>query len=97
MSTCEVMMRRIVQSEVTYVNSHLPSIDMTATGKNIEKLRIHAGYSVRRLQMELGLSTPQAIYKWQRGETMPSLDNMAALTVLLRVKLDDIVIYKECV
>jgi len=79
------------------VNSHLPSIDMTATGKNIEELRVRAGYSVRGLQAELGLSTPQAIYKWQRGETMPSLDNMAALSALLQVKLDDILIYKECI
>lgn len=72
----------------------LPTIDMAATGKNIEKLRAASGLSVRALQAKLGLATAQAIYKWQWGETMPSIDNMAALAAIFRVKVDDILIYK---
>ena len=72
----------------------LPTIDMAATGKNIEKLRRASGLSVRELQKTLGLATAQAIYKWQWGETMPSIDNMAALAAVFRVKVDDILIYK---
>ena len=75
----------------------IPTINMIKTGERITQLRKESGLSVKQLQEIFGFATPQAIYKWQRGETMPSLDNMAALTVLLRVKLDDIVIYKECV
>ena len=67
---------------------------MNATGENIAQLRENMGLSVRQLQKILGFSSPQAIYKWQRGESLPSLDNMAALTAVLRVKLDDLVIYK---
>lgn len=72
----------------------LPVIDMNATGQNIAKLRASAGLSVRQLQNILGFSTPQAIYKWQRGESLPSLDNIVALTAVFKVKLDDLVIYK---
>lgn len=72
----------------------LPTIDTAATGKNIERLRESAGLSARQLQVFLGFTTPQAIYKWQRGETMPSIDNMAALAAVFGVGLDDIIIYK---
>lgn len=72
----------------------LPVIDMVATGQNIAALRESAGYSVRKLQAVMGFSTPQAIYKWQRGQSMPSIDNLAALAAVLGVKLDDIIIYQ---
>jgi len=72
----------------------LPVIDMIATGQNIVGLRKAVGLSVSQLQHILGFSSPQAIYKWQRGESLPSLDNMAALSAILMVSLDDIVKYK---
>lgn len=62
--------------------STLPVIDLIATGQNIAKKRKHAGYSVRQMQKILGFSTPQAIYKWQRGESLPSIDNLAVLADL---------------
>ena len=66
--------------------STLPVIDLIATGQNIAKKRKHAGYSVRQMQKILGFSTPQAIYKWQRGESLPSIDNLAVLAAVLNVK-----------
>lgn len=74
--------------------STLPVIDLIATGQNIAKKRKHAGYSVRQMQKILGFSTPQAIYKWQRGESLPSIDNLAVLAAVLNVKMDDIIVYK---
>ena len=56
--------------------NNIPVIDMTATGVNITRLRINAGLTVRDLQAIFGFSTPQAIYKWQRGDAMPALDNI---------------------
>ena len=41
-----------------------PTIDMIATGKNIDQLRRAAGISVRELQTIFGFATPQAIYKY---------------------------------
>ena len=72
----------------------LPVIDMTATGRNIARLRISAGMTVRDLQAVFGFATPQAIYKWQRGEAMPTLDNMAALAAVFGVTVDDILVIR---
>lgn len=68
----------------------LPAIDMAATGRNIERLRRRAGLSVRDLQEIFGFSTPQAIYKWQRGLALPTLDNMTVLARCLGVAIEEI-------
>ncbi|MGN0247077.1 MAG: helix-turn-helix domain-containing protein [Lachnospiraceae bacterium] len=70
----------------------MPTIDMAATGKNIERLRKAAGLSVRDLQDVFGFTTPQAIYKWQHGTAMPTIDNLVVLAALLQVKIDDILV-----
>ena len=74
----------------------LPVIDMTATGINISRLRKNAGLSVRDLQNIFGFSTPQAIYKWQRGLAMPTLDNIVVLAAVFGVTIDDILVYQDC-
>lgn len=68
----------------------VPVVDMKLTGQNIASLRIKRGISVREMQHLLGFTTPQSIYKWQRGETLPTLDNLAALACILDVSMDDI-------
>ena len=73
----------------------VPVIDMKATGRNIADLRERSGLSVRELQTMLGFATPQAIYRWQRGETLPSLDSFAMLASVLRTSMDDIVIFRD--
>ena len=70
----------------------IPTIDMVETGKNIERLRNEAGLSVRDLQDVFGFSTPQAIYKWQHGTAMPTIDNLVVLAALLQVTIDDILV-----
>ena len=71
---------------------NIPVIDMIATGMNITRLRINAGLTVRDLQDIFGFSTPQAIYKWQRGDAMPTLDNMLVLAAVFGVTIDDILV-----
>ena len=73
----------------------IPIIDMTATGINITRLRINAGLTVRDLQAIFGFSTPQAIYKWQRGDAMPALDNIVVLAAVFGVTVDAILVYKD--
>jgi len=70
----------------------LPSINMTATGNNIVQMRHRAGLSVQDLQNVFGFSSPQAIYKWQRGDAMPTLDNLVILASVFGTTMDDIVI-----
>ena len=68
----------------------VPVVDMKLTGQNIASLRTQRGISVRDLQLMLGFTTPQSIYKWQRGETLPSVENLAALACVLSVSIDEI-------
>lgn len=74
-----------------------PVIDMTATGQNIVRLRKRAGLTVKDLQDIFGFATPQAIYKWQRGTAMPTLDNIAVLAAVFGVMIDDILVFENCV
>ena len=60
-----------------------PLIDMRATGMNIKRLREMRGLAVRDIQTFLGFSAPQAIYKWQRGDSLPSVENLYALSKIL--------------
>ena len=70
--------------------NRIPVIDMTATGMNITRMRRSAGMSVKDLQEIFGFSTPQAIYKWQRGVALPTVDNLAVLAAVFDVRIDDI-------
>jgi len=68
----------------------LSAVNMELTGQNIASLRQRRGIAVKDLQEMLGIATPQAIYKWQRGETLPSIENLAALSCILGVTIDEI-------
>lgn len=70
----------------------LPVIDMRKTGRNIAMLREQRGISVRQLQIMLGFATPQAIYKWQHGQSLPTVDNLVALSAIFAVPIDAILI-----
>jgi len=70
----------------------IPTIDMVATGRNITRLRQAAGLTVRDLQDIFGFTTPQAIYKWQHGAAMPTIDNLLVLAAVLDVHMDDIIV-----
>lgn len=80
--------------DITRANE-LPAIDMTATGRNIQRLRRAAGLSVKDLQAVFGFTTPQAVYKWQRGEALPTLDNMTVLSRVLDVSIEEIIAYEK--
>ena len=70
----------------------VPTIDVSATGANIARLRKQRGLSVRDLQAYFGFEEPQAIYKWQRGICLPKVDNLLALSALLNVPMEQILV-----
>ena len=74
---------------------NIPTIDMVRTGQNIVFLRQRAGLSVRDLQEVFGFATPQAIYKWQHGTALPTIDNLVGLAVLLGVSIDEILVVSD--
>lgn len=70
----------------------MPIIDMVKTRQKIAALRKAAGMSVKELQDIFGFATPNAIYKWQNGTAMPTLDNLVILAAVFGVQLDDIIV-----
>ena len=70
----------------------IPFVDTVATGQNIDRLRNAAGLSVKDMQMIFGFATPQAIYKWIHGTSMPTIDNLVILAAVLGVTMDEIVV-----
>ena len=69
-----------------------PVIDLVATGENIVRLRKDRGLTVRDLQNWFGFEEPQAIYKWQKGKSLPTVDNLYALGALLEVSIEEILV-----
>ena len=71
---------------------NIPTIDLAQTGANIVNLRKAAGLTVADIQMAFGFNSPQAIYKWQNGTALPTVDNLIVLAALLNVRIDDILV-----
>lgn len=65
---------------------------MMRTGKRIADLRERAGLSVKELQKIFGFTTPNAIYKWQHGTAMPTVDNLVILATVFGVTMDEIIV-----
>ena len=75
--------------------TNFPRISLIKTGENLSRLMKQKGFTVRHLQEELSLLSPQAIYKWKRGDCLPSLDNLVAIALLLDVTIDKLVILED--
>lgn len=71
-----------------------PILDPVATGRNIDDIRRDRNLSVAALRDALGLSTTNAIYKWFRGDSMPTLDNIVILSSILKVSINDMIVTK---
>lgn len=71
-----------------------PILDPVATGRNIDDIQRDRNLSVAALKDALGLSTTNAIYKWFRGDSMPTLDNIVILSSILKVSINDMIVTK---
>ena len=65
---------------------------MIETGKNIKTIIKLNNIKIVQIQQILGFNTPQAIYKWFRGEAMPTIDNMVVLAATLNTTLDNLIV-----
>ena len=69
-----------------------PVIDKVKTGKQLKQLIKNKGYTIKDIQQYLSLSCIQTIYRWFDGINIPSVDNLYALSVLLQVPIDRLII-----
>lgn len=70
----------------------IPVIDMKATGANIKRLREEKGIQMYNLQRIMGLNSLSAIYQWQEGKRIPSIDNLLILAKLFGMHIDEILV-----
>ena len=71
-----------------------PVIDPVGTGTNLKTLIINSGYSIAGIGRALGIADMSTMYKWLRGDALPGIDNMLALSILLDVSINDILVTK---
>lgn len=67
-----------------------PLIDKKKTGINLRKHMDKCGITVKDVQQYLGLGSVQSVYHWLNGISLPTVDNLYALSHLLRVTVDDL-------
>ena len=71
-----------------------PVIDPVGTGINLKTLITDSGYTIAGIGRKLGIADMSTLYKWRRGDTLPGIDNMLALSILLNVTINDILVTK---
>ena len=76
-------------------NFFLPSINLERTGENIKRLRSDAHLSTAELSEILGFTGPQAIYKWQNGQCLPTVDNLVILSRIFHTSIENILVLNE--
>ena len=69
-------------------------VDTVATGKNIKNMMKTQNMRTADMQAIFGLHTPQAIFKWFRGDAMPTIDNIVIMADAFGVTVNDIIITK---
>ena len=88
------------QAVFLYANDHysekgvlkMSIIDVKATGNNIKLMIKTKGFKVSDVQTKCGFNTPQAIFKWMRGDAVPTIDNLIILADMFDVPIDKIII-----
>lgn len=71
------------------------NIDTVKTGQNLKKYRERKGLTVFNVSEKLGLECPQSVYKWERGDSMPRIDNFFALCYLYGVSPKDLLCFYD--
>lgn len=78
-----------------------PIINMKATGTRIRQIMEQRKLTVKDVQKYLNLSSVQSIYHWLKGQSMPTVDNLYALSELFELPVDAIIVgnrkYRMCI
>ena len=69
-----------------------PNIHLKGTGIYLKRLTRQKGYKVRDLQRLLHLSCPQPIYRWFKGQVLPSVDHLYTLSRLLCMHMESLLL-----
>lgn len=68
-----------------------PTIDKRKTGINLQKIMARKNLTVRDVKEYLGLGSVQSVYHWLNGISMPTVDNLYALSELFQMPIDKLI------
>ena len=74
-----------------YGGDMFPIVDKRETGINIRKIMDCQGLTAKDVQQYLELGCVQSVYRWFDGVSMPTVDNLYALSELFKMPMDCIV------
>lgn len=69
-----------------------PMINLELSGKKIKETIKEKGYTTKEIMEYMGFHHTKSIYAWYRGASLPSLENIMALSVLLAVPVNELLI-----
>ena len=70
-------------------------LDIIMSGEKIHSIIIERGYKVRELQELLNLSCPQPIYRWMKGQALPSVDHLYMMHRIFDVHMEDLLVARD--
>ena len=76
----------------TYI---FPVIQEVKTGKKLKEMRMKNGIKVSSVCKSMGGISAQAVYKWERGDGLPTIDNLLALSILYNARMEDLLVYER--
>ena len=87
------MLKEANNMEETAMN--YPVIDLKKTGNNIKRISKEKGLSADMIKDLLGISDRSNVYKWFRGEVLPTVENLLALSILFGVTINELIIVEN--
>ena len=70
----------------------IPTIDKVETGKKLKRIMERNQITPNDIMKYLNLSCIQTVYRWLEGLNVPSIDNLYALSDLLNVSMDELIV-----
>ncbi|MCR5024103.1 MAG: helix-turn-helix domain-containing protein [Lachnospiraceae bacterium] len=69
-------------------------LDTVATGHKIKTIMAKKKVAIKDISKAMNVSF-QAVYRWQKGETLPTISNLYILGQLLETDVDDMLVAKQ--
>lgn len=69
-----------------------PQIDKKQMGQRLKQIMKEKNVTPKEVQQYLSLSCVQTVYRWMEGVNVPCVDHLYALSILLEVTVEELVI-----
>ena len=72
-----------------------PVVDMKKTGRRIRELMKLNNIRTKDIVEYMGFESEQSVYKWLRGDSLPKVDNLFALSRLFDTPMENILMERK--